>query len=91
MKARLMGDRLRERRRILGLSVPELMHKLWNLGLRISSASIYGWEQRPTDIKASHLLYLSRALRCRPEWLYGLEEEKDDVQVRGTRPAKGKG
>ncbi|AYB49589.1 MAG: LexA family transcriptional regulator [Candidatus Hamiltonella defensa (Ceratovacuna japonica)] len=67
------GQRLRERRKELGIT-----QKYLAKGVEVSHVTISQWEKEETSPKGENLYSLCRELKCQPDWLlYGKDDPKE--------------
>ena len=64
----VFNERIKSLREDKGLSIQALAREL-----KVSSASIFRWENSPTDIKSSQLILLAKYFNVTTDYLLGLE------------------
>lgn len=67
----LMGDRIKKRRKELGLTQPAL-----GKAVGVSRAAVSLWEKNENEPKGINLQNIARALRCSADWLIDGRSEK---------------
>lgn len=73
----MKNQRILERRKILGLTQPEIAR-----AVGVSKVSVSQWEKGDTFPKGENLYALAKALKCEPSWiLYGKEEPSEPSNV----------
>ena len=77
-----LGQRIREKREELGLTMEDLGQKM-----HVNKSTISKWERGAVEsIKRSHVDELAQILHCSPEWLMGFD---DKPEVKVVYPADG--
>ncbi|MGP1834349.1 S24 family peptidase [Shewanella frigidimarina] len=77
----MMNDRIKERRKLVGLTQPELA-KL----IGVTKATISQWETAATSPKGENLYNLAKHLRCATDWLLFGKESKPTSNAEWAGP-----
>lgn len=71
-----LGERIREQRILMKMTQEELAE-----ALHIKKSTVSMYENDKVDIKGSILIELSKVLNTSPNYLLGLEENKDLIEI----------
>lgn len=73
----IVAERIKQRRKELGLSQDDLAKKL-----EIERSTVSKWESGKTNLKQSMVVKLANVLDCSPIWIAGLDYTKlDEVDI----------